>query len=316
MAFPADRFAAQPTEEQLPLRLPPLLSSTIPAPRRPLPTPAPTPPPSVGHTVAPAVPVAVGDSVRLAVEVARVIPASGNLAVCGQQFWLGPAHAGRTITLWADTTVIHLLLNGARLKSVPSRLTLDHLRQLLAEDGQPAGPSPIAAGPAESGGPIEVDRIVTANGLIALAGRQHPIGYHLAGRRITARLDYGVLQILDTGRTLLRSLPNPLTKADLARLRDARPAGPPPAPARDAQRVERRVSSRGSLVIAGQRIHPGIAHAGRIVTVEATDATFRVYDGDQLLIEVACTTTKPIARFKARKPEPPRQTTIGKRGGQ
>ncbi|MEU9829332.1 hypothetical protein AB0D81_29845 [Micromonospora chersina] len=232
-----------------------------------------------------------------------MVPACGNLAVCGQQFWLGPAHAGRSITLWADTSVIHLLLNGTRLKTVPSRLTLDHLRQLLADGGQPAGPSPLAAGPAKPGGPIEVDRLVTANGLIALAGRQHPIGYHLAGRRITARLDHGVLHILDADRTLLRSLPNPLTRTDLARLRDARPAGPPPAPTHDAQRVDRRVSSRGSLVIAGQRIHPGIAHAGRIVTVEAADTTFRIYDGDQLLTEVARTTTKPIARFKARKPQ-------------
>jgi len=33
----------------------------------------------------------------------------------------------------------------------------------------------------------------------------------------------------------------------------------------------------------------------------------RVYDAGQLLIEVTPTTTKTIARFKARKPEPPRQ---------
>ncbi|MEU5940093.1 hypothetical protein ABZ807_13045 [Micromonospora sp. NPDC047548] len=120
---------------------------------------------------------------------------------------LGPTHAGRSITLWADTSIIHLLLDGVRLRTVPSRLTLNHLRQLLADGGQPAGPSPIATGPAKPGGPIEVDRLVTANGFIALAGRQHPVGYHLAGRRITARLDHRVLHILDADRTLLRSLP-------------------------------------------------------------------------------------------------------------
>ncbi len=59
------------------------------------------------------------DRVDLAVEFARVVPASGNLAVCGQQFWLGPDRAGATISFWADTTVVHLLANapGAR----PSR---------------------------------------------------------------------------------------------------------------------------------------------------------------------------------------------------
>ena len=59
--------------------------------------------------------------------------------------------------------------------------------------------------------------------MISLAGRQHLIGYHLAGRRITARLDHGVLHLLDADRTLLRSLPNPLSTAEQSRLRDAAP---------------------------------------------------------------------------------------------
>jgi hypothetical protein len=71
--------------------------------------------------------------------------------------------------------------------------------------------------------------------------------------------------------------------------------------------AERRVSSRGAITIARQRIHIGIVHAGRTLTVESADHTFRIYDGDQLLAETGRTTTKPIARFKVRKPEPPRQ---------
>jgi len=73
---------------------------------------------------------------------------------------------------------------------------------------------PFASGPVQPSGPVEVDRTMSGNGLIALAGRQHPIGYHLAGRRIIARLDHGVLHILDLDRTLLRSLPNPLTPTE------------------------------------------------------------------------------------------------------
>nr|WP_247659334.1 hypothetical protein [Micromonospora sp. U56] len=111
---------------------------------------------------------------------------------------------------------------------------------------------------------------------------------------------------ISAGGVLLRSLPNPLTAAEIATIRDARPAGPPPTPAPEPVRVERRVSSRGSLVIAGQRIHVGIRHAGATLTVEAADTTFRVHDGDQLVTEVTRTTAKDIARFKARKPEPPR----------
>jgi hypothetical protein len=74
-----------------------------------------------------------------------------------------------------------------------------------------------------------------------------------------------------------------------------------------AIRVQRRVSSRGSIAVAHQRITVGMAHAGAIVDVEDADTTIRVYLDDQLLTEVARTTTKPIARFKAHKPEPPRQ---------
>ncbi|MEU1747362.1 IS481 family transposase [Micromonospora arida] len=306
MAFPADRFTAQPVVEQLPLRLPPTLATAIPAPRRPLPAPSPSLPPSAGHATVPSAPAAVNDDVGLAVEVTRIVPASGNLTICGQQFWLSPTRAGLPVTLWADTTVVHLLIDGVRLKTIPSRLTPGHLRQLLTDDGQPAGPPPITTGPVQAGAPIEVERLVNATGLISLAGRQHPVGYHFAGRRVTVRLDRGLMQITADG-VLLRSLPNPLTPAEQARIRDARPAGPPPTPGSEPVRVERRASCRGTLVIAGQRIHVGIAHAGATLTVEACDTTtFRVQDGDQLLTEVPRTTTKPITRFKVRKPEPPR----------
>jgi transposase-like protein len=103
-----------------------------------------------------------------------------------------------------------------------------------------------------------------------------------------------------------RSLPNPRTPADLARIRDARVGGPPPQPAAEPIQVQRRVSSRGGLVIAGQRIHIGIGHAGRTMTIESADNTFRIYHDTELVTEVARTTSKNIARFKVRKPEPPR----------
>jgi hypothetical protein len=109
------------------------------------------------------------------------------------------------------------------------------------------------------------------------------------------------MQIVADG-ILLRSLPNPLTARQMARLRDARTAGPPPQPAPEPIRVQRRVSSRGSIAAAHQRITVGINHAGVTLDVEAADSTFRVYDGDQLITEVPRTTTKPIARFKVANP--------------
>lgn len=55
----------------------------------------------------------------------RVVPASGNLGVAGKQFWLGPVRAGQTVTFWADHELIHLLIGGARVKTVRSHLTSD-----------------------------------------------------------------------------------------------------------------------------------------------------------------------------------------------
>jgi hypothetical protein len=84
-------------------------------------------------------------------------------------------------------------------------------------------------------------------------------------------------------------LPAAVTPAAPAR-HPARPSSAPVEP----QRVQRRVSCRGALVVAGQRIHVGIVHAGRTLTVEAADSTWRIYDGDDgLIAEVARTTTNP-----------------------
>ena len=172
----------------------------------------------------------------------------------------------------------------------------------LTARAAPPDHHPIPSG--EAGAPIEVDRLANGTGLISLAGRQHPIGYHFAGRRLTVRLDHGLLQLVQDGM-LLRSLPNPLTPSELARIRDARPAGPPPQPAAEPVQVERRVSSRGAITIARQRIHIGIVHAGRTLTVESADHTFRIYDGDQLLAETGRMTTKthrPIQGPQTRTP--------------
>jgi hypothetical protein len=74
-------------------------------------------------------------------------------------------------------------------------------------------------------------------------------------------------------------------------------------------RVERRVDHGGVPVIAGQRIRVGRVHAGATLTVEVTDTTYRIFDGAQLLTTTTRTTTKEVARFKARKPSRPRLRT-------
>jgi hypothetical protein len=69
------------------------------------------------------------------------------MQVAGKQFWLGPVRSGLTVTFWADTDVIHLSIGGARIKSVRSHLSVNHLAQLLRDGGRPAGPSPVPSLP-------------------------------------------------------------------------------------------------------------------------------------------------------------------------
>lgn len=249
--------------------LPPSLTTVVDAPAMPTPSPA-------LPAATQAEPQAT--TVGVAVEVIRTVPASGNLGICGQQFWLGPALAGRKITAWADSTVVHLLLDGVHRKTVPSRLSAAHPHQLLAGDGEPAGLPPIGTGRAGIGAAVELERTINATGLLALAGRQHPVGFHLAGRRVTVRIDHGVLHLLGADRTVLRSMPNPLSLVEVARIRDARPAGPAPAPTTTGLRVERRVSCRGSVVSPGRKsksvsVTPGAPSPSRKPTPPSASTT-------------------------------------------
>ena len=60
-------------------------------------------------------------------------------------------------------------------------------------------------------------------------------------------------------------------------------------------------------MVAKQRIHVGIQHAGKTVIVEVDDHTFTVQQGSDTLLAVGRTSRKEVARFKARKPQKPRK---------
>ena len=161
MATPAERFStarARAEEELLPLRLPAVLALSTPPAAAP---PAADEPQDPAAEPAPAaVPVYDGGPV----EFERVVPASGNMQVARRQFWLGPDRSGTTVTFWASTEVIHLLIAGARVKTVRSHLSAADLTALAATGARPAGPPPLP--PAEPGAAIEVDRIVSKDGAV------------------------------------------------------------------------------------------------------------------------------------------------------
>ncbi|MEW2402487.1 integrase core domain-containing protein [Streptomyces sp. NPDC046862] len=196
MQSPGDRFTPVPEEERdvLGLKVPGVLS-LVPQQRS-----APVVAPVAAEPAEPVVAVAelsdqgpdglapvehVGP-----VECERVVPACGNLQVAGKQFWLGPARSGLTVTFWADTQVIHLLVAGSRIKTVRSHLSVADLALLAARGGRAAGPSPLPTG---DGAAFEVDRAVNNSGLVGLAGRQVLAAEILGGRQVSIRIDEATL---------------------------------------------------------------------------------------------------------------------------
>lgn len=299
MACPAERFntaRAKDEQELLPLRLPAAMRlAPAPEPVQPN-SPEPASPPKTELQIDPAQPWTAGP-----VEFERVVPASGNMAVAGKQFWLGPARAGMRITFWADVDVIHLLAGGVRLKTVRSHLSLADLAALAASGGRKAGPPPLP--PAEDGTAVEVDRTVNKTGSVALAGRLVLAADILGGRRVSIRIEADTLMFFDPNtRELLRTRPNPFAPEQISRLRGARKAGPPPHPSTTPVTVQRRASNTGVIMICGQKIALGRLHAGQTVTVHVTDKTFTIDLAGDDTRTVRRTTTTPVRNTKAHRP--------------
>jgi hypothetical protein len=137
MTYPAARFAPAPGDA-LGLRVPAELA-------RPSSPPVPDADPVLddGEAAPAAMDAESHSSEGRAVELDRVVPPSGNLQLAEQQIWLGPAMTGRTVRLWAGLDRVHVLLDGYRVKTLPSRLDTRDLARLAAAGARPAGPPPL-----------------------------------------------------------------------------------------------------------------------------------------------------------------------------
>jgi transposase InsO family protein len=300
MATPASRFQpAEPaTSELVPLRLPPSLQTA----------PAPAPDLEPESDVEPEVePEAEEHTVVMPrfytggpVTFERVVPPSGNMAITGKQFWLGTARAGLTVTVWADTDVVHLLIAGTRIKSIRSHLSVNDLAALAARGARPAGPPPLPA--ADGSEAIEVDRTVKRSGVVSLGGHQLLAAEVLAGQHVAIRIEPATLTFFDPAtRTVLRTRPNPLTQAQTRRLKGVRPAGPPPRPAVEPVTVQRRVSDTGIVMVARQKIAVGRPYAGQTITIDVSETTLTLHlDGEPRTIRR--TTSRPVTHHKAQRP--------------
>jgi hypothetical protein len=179
--------------------------------------------------------------------------ASGNLWIAGQQVWLGPAMTGRTVRLWAGLSQVHVLLDGHRIKTLPSRLDARDLARLTASGAQPAGPPPL---PPAAGDVTEVDRTVNASGNVSLGDHVISAGLPLAGQRITLRLAGPVAHVLAAG-VIVRTVACPVPPEGRPRLRGARSGTAQQPQLPEPLVVTRRVSVRGSIMVGGllPRLH-------------------------------------------------------------
>jgi hypothetical protein len=145
---------------------------------------------------------------------------------------------------------------------------------------------------------VEVDRVVNASGLVALSGRYISVGQALAGRRVTLRLDGDLAHVIDDG-VLVRTLPAPVPPALRRRLQGVRLASPQPLVVSGPLRVQRRVSSRGVIQVAGQQLRVGFAHRHTLVDIDVHEAQFHIYDQTgERLVAIARTSSKEITRTK------------------
>jgi hypothetical protein len=147
-----------------------------------------------------------------------------------------------------------------------------------------------------------VDRTVNRYGSVSLGGHMVLAAEILGGRRVSIRIDTHTLALFDPdSRELLRTRPNPLTPAAVARLHGSRPAGPPPQPTTEPVRIQRRVSATGTIMMARQTIALGRVHAGKTVTIDVTDTALTVAcdDGPRTFRRA---TDHPVRWIKAHRP--------------
>jgi integrase-like protein len=134
-----------------------------------------------------------------AVEVDRLVNAAGLIGLGGRQFSVGQHHAGQQVTVRLDGQLAHVLLDGVLVKTMPSPVPASTLHRL---QGARAAISPLQA----PHGPLLVQRRVSSQGGIQVAGQKPQIGKGHAATTVTVLVYDRHFEILD-GQTPLKTIP-------------------------------------------------------------------------------------------------------------
>jgi hypothetical protein len=254
-------------------------------------------------------------------EIEMRVPPSGIVPVVGtQRVWAGKSLAGCVVTLWVDTTTIHVLLDDEVLRTIPSHLTSADLVRLSHRGARPGRAAPAGAAlgrDAPVHAVVEVDRTATRDGIVAVAGHQLSLGPADQRRRVTLRIDRGLIHAIADRHLIKRSRAHcsPAILPDSARpARQPRLCHHPRPPALTVFIGGCRwTASRWSSVI-GQLLRIGRTHAGKIVTILVEDHHIRVLDRETELPLHARIMTKPLRNYNAprtqqRKASPENETS-------
>jgi hypothetical protein len=144
---------------------------------------------------------------------------------------------------------------------------------------------------------------IASGGITSLGGKVVLAAEILAGRRGGIRIEPETLMFFDPEtRELLRTRPNPLTPAQVARLRGNRPAGPPPRPSVEPIRIQRRASKDGIICVCNQKVALGRIHRYQTVPIWVSDTTLAIELDDGETRVVRRTTTTPVINIKSTRP--------------
>jgi hypothetical protein len=147
---------------------------------------------------------------------------------------------------------------------------------------------------------IEVERTVNASGNVCLGDHMICAGLPLAGQRVTPRLDGPVAYIL-SGGILARTIACPVPQETRSRLRGARAGTAQPPRLPGPLTVTRRVSVRGAIMVGGQKIQVGLAHARKTAEITVESDTYQITVEDGIALTAPRTTSRDIKRHKARR---------------
>jgi transposase InsO family protein len=139
-----------------------------------------------------------------AVECDRLVNAAGLIGLGGRQFSVGQHHAGQQVTIRLDARLAHVLLDGRLVKTMPAPVPASGLAHL---QGARAASSPLRA----PHGPTLVQRRVSSQGGIQVAGQKLHVGKTHAGATVTVLVHDHHFEILD-GQTPIKTIPRHTTR--------------------------------------------------------------------------------------------------------